>query len=76
MEAKKMAQMSYKQRQYIQSLATKLDICTFEKLNAIANRIGAKTWQMMNTDQASQMIFNLKKAVENPEYREKLEAIL
>jgi hypothetical protein len=69
-------QMSYKQRTYIQSLADKLDICTSAKLNVIAKRIGAQTWVMMDTDQASRMIATLKKMTDDPEYREKMEAAL
>jgi hypothetical protein len=68
--------MSYRQRQYIQSLADQLGIATSKNLNAIAKRIGAMTWVMMDTDQASQMIVTLKKMTDDPEYREKMEAVL
>jgi hypothetical protein len=56
--------MSYKQRQYIQTLADQLGIATFKDLNALARECGALTWQMADVDQASEMIAKLKKMKE------------
>jgi len=60
------------QIKYINTLVDRLGGLSYGEYRKLAQLCGAKTFEMMTSEQASQMITSLKKATEDREYQKRL----